>query len=71
MVEQIFCKNPKQFDLLILDLNMSHLNDFELTERIFKQKIEKLGFHSLLLKPYGLNDIFRLISEILKSEKKN
>lgn len=88
--EEVFSKNPKQFDLLIVDLNMPHLNGFELTERICKicadipvilttgyaelidsQKIEKLGFCSLLMKPYTINEISRLIAEILNSEKKN
>ncbi len=36
MAEEIFSKNHKKFDLLILDLNMPHLNGFELTERIVK-----------------------------------
>lgn len=85
--EEVFSKNPNQFDVLILDLNMPHLNGFELAERIFKiradipailttgfaelidpQKIEGLGFHSLLLKPYAINDISPLIAEILKSD---
>jgi signal transduction histidine kinase/CheY-like chemotaxis protein len=88
--EHIFSKNPGQFDLLILDLKMPHLNGFELAERIFKirahipvilttgyaelidtQRVEKLGIHSLLLKPYRLNDISRVIAEILKSKKKS
>jgi len=90
VAEEVFSKNPKQFDLLIVDLNMPHLNGFELTERICKtradipiilttgyaelidsQKIEKLGFRSLLMKPYTINEISRLIAEILNPEKKN
>ena len=34
--EEIFSKNPDQFDVVILDLNMPQLNGFELAERIFK-----------------------------------
>jgi signal transduction histidine kinase/CheY-like chemotaxis protein len=83
--EEIFSKKPDQFDLLILDLNMPHLNGFELAERIFEiradipvilttgfadlidaKKIEELGFHSLLLKPYRVDDISPLVAEILK-----
>ena len=90
MAEEVFSKNPNQFDLVIVDLNMPYLNGFELTERIYKireeipvilttgyaelidnQKIEKLGFFTVLLKPYKLNDISRLAAEILKSERKH
>lgn len=90
VAEEVFSKNPKQFNLLILDLNMPHLNGFDLAERIIKiradipiilttgypdlidtQKIEQVGFHSILLKPYELNNISRLVGEILKSEKKD
>jgi signal transduction histidine kinase len=87
VAEEIFSKNPGQFDLVIVDLNMPHLNGFEFTEKIYKiraeipvilttgyselidnQKIEKLGFNSVLLKPYELNDISRLAAEILKPD---
>jgi len=34
--EEIVSKNPDQFDVVILDLNMPQLNGFELAERIFK-----------------------------------
>jgi signal transduction histidine kinase/ActR/RegA family two-component response regulator len=34
--EEAFSKNPDQFDVLILDLNMPQLSGFELAERIFK-----------------------------------
>ncbi|MBN1221916.1 MAG: response regulator, partial [Candidatus Aminicenantes bacterium] len=84
VAEEIFTGNPAQFDALIVDLNMPHLNGFELTERLLairsdipvvlttgytemidSKKIEKLGFHSLLLKPYKIADIARLLKEIL------
>jgi CheY-like chemotaxis protein len=90
VAEEVFAKNSKHFDLVILDLNMPHLDGFELAERIIKiradipvilatgyaelvdlQKVEKLGFKSLLLKPYRLDDISRLIAENLKSNKKS
>jgi signal transduction histidine kinase/ActR/RegA family two-component response regulator len=90
VAEEVFSNNSKEFDLVILDLNMPHLDGFELAERIIKiradipvilttgytdlidsQKVERLGFHSLLLKPYRLDDISRLIAEILKSGKKS
>jgi signal transduction histidine kinase/ActR/RegA family two-component response regulator len=90
MAEEIFSKNYNKFDLLILDLNMPHLNGFELAERIIKvrpdipiilstgyselidsKKIKDLGIHSLLLKPYKLNDISRCMAKILKSKKKS
>jgi signal transduction histidine kinase/ActR/RegA family two-component response regulator len=86
--EEIFSKNPDQFDVVILDLNMPQLNGFELAERIFKirpnipailttgfaelidpKRIEEIGFHGLLLKPYRIDDISPLIAEILKSER--
>jgi CheY-like chemotaxis protein len=88
--EEVFSENPNQFDVLILDLNMPHLNGFELAERIFNirgdipvilttgfpelidpQRIEELGFHSLLLKPYRINDISRIVAEILKLNIEN
>jgi signal transduction histidine kinase/CheY-like chemotaxis protein len=88
--EVVFSKRPTQFDVLILDLNMPHLNGFELAERIIKiradipvilttgfsdlidpQKFEDLGFHSLLLKPYQIDDIAPLVAEILKSNPKS
>ena len=88
--EETFSKNPGQFDVLILDLNMPQLSGFELAERIFKirskipailttgfaelidpKKIEDLGFHAVLLKPYRIDDISSLIAEILKSEQEN
>jgi CheY-like chemotaxis protein len=72
-----------------MDLNMPHLDGFELSEKMFKiradipvilttgyaelvdkQKIKKLGFHSLLMKPYKLDDVSRIIIDILKSHKK-
>jgi CheY-like chemotaxis protein len=40
-------------------------------ELIDPQKIEELGFHSLLLKPYRINDISPLVAEILKSDTEN
>jgi signal transduction histidine kinase/ActR/RegA family two-component response regulator len=86
--EEVFSKNPDQFDVLILDLNMPQLSGFELAERIFRirsnipiilttgfaelidpEKIEELGFHALLLKPYRTDDISPLIAEILKPER--
>ena len=86
--EEVFSRSPNQFDVLILDLNMPHLNGFELAERIFKiredipvilttgfaelidsQRIEELGLHSVLLKPYRINDISPLVAEILNSDK--
>ncbi len=86
VAEEVFSENPNQFDVLILDLNMPHLNGFELAERIFNiredipvilttgfsdlidpQRIEELGFHSLLLKPYRINDLSRIIAEILQN----
>jgi signal transduction histidine kinase/ActR/RegA family two-component response regulator len=89
VAEEVFSKNSKHFDLVILDLNMPHLDGFELAERIIKiradipiilttgyselidpQKLERSGFHSVLLKPYKLSDISRLAAEILKSGKK-
>jgi signal transduction histidine kinase/CheY-like chemotaxis protein len=88
--EEVFSKNPDQFDAVILDLNMPQLNGFELAERIFKirskipvilttgfaelidpKRIEELGFHGLLLKPYRIDDISPLITEILKSEREH
>jgi signal transduction histidine kinase/CheY-like chemotaxis protein len=88
--EVVFSKRPNQFDVLILDLNMPHLNGFELAERIFKiradipiilttgfsdlidpQKFDDLGFHSLLLKPYQIDDISPLVAEILKSNSES
>jgi CheY-like chemotaxis protein len=88
--EEVFSKNPDQFDVLILDLNMPQLSGFELAERIFKirsnipailttgfaelidpKKIEELGFHGLLLKPYKIDDISSLIAEVLKSVQGN
>jgi signal transduction histidine kinase/ActR/RegA family two-component response regulator len=90
VAEEVFSKNSKQFDLVILDLNMPHLDGFELAERIIRiradipvilttgyaelidaQKLERLGFHSVLLKPYKLSDISRLAAEVLKSGKKS
>jgi signal transduction histidine kinase/CheY-like chemotaxis protein len=35
------------------------------------RRIEKLGFHSLILKPYRLNELSRLIAEIMKSAKRS
>jgi nitrogen-specific signal transduction histidine kinase/CheY-like chemotaxis protein len=88
--EEVFSKNPDQFDVLILDLNMPQLSGFELAERIFKirsnipailttgfaelidpKKIEELGFHGLLLKPYKIDDISSLIAKVLKSVQGN
>lgn len=40
MAVEAFTKNPDQFDLLIVDLNMPHLNGFELTEIIRKIRVE-------------------------------
>jgi len=81
---EVFAENPDRFDVLIVDLNMPHLNGFEFTEKIRRiredapvilatgftdmldsQKIEKLRFRSLLLKPYRPMDISRRIMEIL------
>jgi CheY-like chemotaxis protein len=86
--EEVFSKNPGQFDVVILDLNMPQLNGFELAERIVKiradipiilttgfadlidpQKIEELGFYSLILKPYKIDDISSLIADILRPDR--
>lgn len=39
-------------------------------ELIDRQRIEKLGFHSLLMKPYQMDEISLVISEILVSKQK-
>jgi signal transduction histidine kinase/ActR/RegA family two-component response regulator len=36
LAEEVFSKNPGQFDVLIIDLNMPYLNGFELAEKIFE-----------------------------------
>lgn len=36
VAEEVFSKNPKQFDVLIIDLNMPYLNGFELAEKILE-----------------------------------
>jgi len=90
LAEKVFSENPKQFDLLIVDLNMPYIDGFELTQRILKiradtpvilisgfeemddtKKREKLGIHSILMKPFDLIDISHRIAEVLKSRKKN
>jgi DNA-binding NtrC family response regulator len=40
-------------------------------EMVDAKKMEKLGLHSFLPKPYKLNDISRCITELLKSGKKS
>jgi signal transduction histidine kinase/ActR/RegA family two-component response regulator len=87
--EEDFSRKSDEFDLIIVDLNMPHLDGFALSKRILdirpdipiilttgyaemvnKQKIKELGFQSLLMKPYGIDALSQLISEILKSKKK-
>jgi CheY-like chemotaxis protein len=33
---EVFSQNPKEFDLLIVDLNMPYLDGYELTEKILQ-----------------------------------